>query len=89
MARDLLRRAAGKGVVPWGISFHVGSQQRDPTQWDGALASATRLFRELEIDGIELGMVNLGGGFPTRYLKDVPTAMEYGQAIFDSIRRHF
>src|SRR3712207_4438151 len=34
-------------------------------------------------------MVNLGGGFPTRYLKEVPAAEAYGQAIFDALRRHF
>jgi ornithine decarboxylase len=34
-------------------------------------------------------MVNLGGGFPTRYLKDVPGADAYGQAIFGALRRHF
>ena len=34
-------------------------------------------------------MVNLGGGFPTRYLKDVPAAQAYGQAIFSALRKHF
>jgi ornithine decarboxylase len=29
-------------------------------------------------------MVNMGGGFPTKYLKDVPAAQAYGQAIFDA-----
>ena len=39
--------------------------------------------------GIVLTLVNMGGGFPTRYLKDVPAAAAYGQAIFASLRRHF
>jgi ornithine decarboxylase len=34
-------------------------------------------------------MVNLGGGFPTKYLKDVPAVKAYGQAIFRSLRKHF
>jgi ornithine decarboxylase len=34
-------------------------------------------------------MVNMGGGFPTKYLKDVPTAQAYGKAIFGALRRHF
>ncbi|MDR3517118.1 MAG: type III PLP-dependent enzyme [Azospirillaceae bacterium] len=89
MARELLIKAAGKGVVPYGLSFHVGSQQRDPTQWDAALQTAAALFRDLESQGIELTMVNMGGGFPTRYLRDIPSAVQYGQAIFDSLRRHF
>jgi len=38
---------------------------------------------------MQLAMVNLGGGFPTRYLKDVPAAAAYGRAIFDGLRKHF
>ena len=34
-------------------------------------------------------MVNMGGGFPTRYLKDVPVAQAYGQAIFSALRKQF
>jgi ornithine decarboxylase len=38
---------------------------------------------------MQLQMLNLGGGFPTRYLKDVPAADDYGRAIFRGLRRHF
>ncbi|HYC05848.1 MAG TPA: type III PLP-dependent enzyme, partial [Azospirillaceae bacterium] len=47
------------------------------------------LFRELEEQGVVLRMVNLGGGFPTRYRKDVPTSAQYGEAIDAALRRHF
>jgi len=89
MARDLLIKARAMGVTPWGVSFHVGSQQKDLTQWDKAIFEVAQLFRELEILGIDLGMINMGGGFPTRYRTDVPESAAYGQAIFDSLRRHF
>lgn len=89
MARDLLIKARALGVTPWGVSFHVGSQQKDLTQWDKAIFEVAQLFRELEILGIDLGMINMGGGFPTRYRSDVPESAAYGQAIFDSLRRHF
>jgi ornithine decarboxylase len=89
MARDLLLQATAKGVVPFGVSFHVGSQQRDPNQWDAALAATAQLFRALEAEGVELKMVNLGGGFPTRYRNDVPSAEAYGAAIFKALRTHF
>jgi len=38
---------------------------------------------------LNLSMVNLGGGFPTKYLKNVPTVRTYGNAIFKSLRKHF
>ena len=89
MAVDVLRRADRLGLEAHGVSFHVGSQQTDLGAWDKALGDAKRVFATLADEGIVLKMVNMGGGFPTRYLKDVPTAQAYGQAIFGAIRRHF
>ncbi len=89
MARDLLARARGLGVNPWGVSFHVGSQQKDPESWDAALAEAAGLFRDLEAVGVELGMVNLGGGFPATYRDAVPGTSAYGAAIMAAVRRRF
>ncbi len=89
MATRVLEHAHRLGLQAHGLSFHVGSQQRNPLMWDGALASASAVFKDLAERGIVLQMVNLGGGFPTKYLKDVPAVKRYGQAIFDSLRKHF
>src|SRR5215813_14622552 len=37
-----------------------------------AVGAAAKIFRRLREDGIDLRMLNLGGGFPTRYRTDVP-----------------
>lgn len=89
MAAGVLEHAHRLGLVAYGLSFHVGSQQRNPRMWDGALKDCGAIFRDLAERGINLTMVNLGGGFPTRYLKDVPAVKAYGQAIFRALRRHF
>ncbi len=89
MAVDVLRRAHALGLEAYGVSFHVGSQQTDLAAWDRALGDARQVFATLAEEGIVLRMVNLGGGFPTRYLRDVPAAEAYGQAIFDALRKHF
>jgi ornithine decarboxylase len=89
MAESLLKAAPAKGLIPVGVSFHVGSQQRDPAQWDEALAETASLFRRLEADGVHLSLVNLGGGFPTRYRRDVPTTEAYGVSIRHALERHF
>jgi ornithine decarboxylase len=34
-------------------------------------------------------MVNMGGGFPARYLKEVPGVPSYGEAIFRALTDHF
>jgi ornithine decarboxylase len=89
MAKDLMLRAPKLGLVPFGLSFHVGSQQTNPARWDAAVAETAKLFRELEGLGVELRMVNLGGGFPARYRKRVPTIAKYVEEIRAALRRHF
>jgi ornithine decarboxylase len=89
MAADVLEHAHRLGLEAYGVSFHVGSQQPDVSAWDQALASAAAIFRQCAERGISLSMVNLGGGFPTRYLKDIPAVEHYGDAIFCALSRHF
>ena len=89
MAVDVLVYAHQLGLVSHGVSFHVGSQMTRLDAWDSALSDARRVFDKLAQQGIYLRMVNMGGGFPTRYLRDVPAAQEYGQAIFGALRKHF
>jgi ornithine decarboxylase len=89
MAVDVLEHAHRQGLRAYGVSFHVGSQQRNTGSWDVALAAASAIFRECAERGIHLSMVNLGGGFPTKYLKDVPAVEAYGQSIFQALSKHF
>src|SRR5499433_1517236 len=89
MAVDVLELAKRLGLEPCGISFHVGSQQRKVKAWDRALAMASTVFRDCAERGINLTMVNMGGGFPTKYLKDVPPVVQYGRSIFRALRKHF
>ncbi len=89
MAVDVLEHAHRLGLEAHGVSFHVGSQQRRTQAWDLALKSAAAIFRACADRGIALGMVNLGGGFPTKYLKEVPAVESYGRSIFRALRKHF
>ena len=89
MATDVLEQAHRLGLEAYGVSFHVGSQQTNTEAWDIALASASAIFRECAERGIHLRMVNLGGGFPARYLKPVPGVESYGDSIFRALSRHF
>lgn len=89
MAPEVLEHAHRLGLEAYGVSFHVGSQQANLNAWDVALAMAARVFREMSLRGIDLKMVNMGGGFPARYLKDVPGVPRYGEAIFQALSKHF
>jgi ornithine decarboxylase len=88
-ATDILELAHRRGLVAHGISFHVGSQQHNVEAWDRALSSAAAIFRACAERGINLAMVNLGGGFPAKYVRKTPKLESYGKAIFRALRRHF
>ena len=89
MAIEVLEHAYRLGLEAYGVSFHVGSQQKNTGAWDAALGQASRVFRECAERGIQLSMVNLGGGFPTKYLKRIPAVESYGDAIFRGLTKHF
>lgn len=88
-AFELMLMARDRGVAPYGLSFHVGSQQKDPEQWDEALRITGDLFRALEARGVLLQMVNLGGGFPAIYRDEMPGTEAYGEAIRSALVQHF
>ncbi len=88
-AVDVLEYAHARGLEAYGVSFHVGSQQANPEAWDNALHATASVFRILSERGIQLRMVNLGGGFPAKYRKGIPRVKAYGRAIHSALRRHF
>ncbi len=89
MAFDLLCKARELGLVPTGVTFHVGSQQKNVEAWDSAVELSADLFRQLEAVGIELSTINLGGGLPAKYSEDVSEIGEYAFAVMSSMTRHF
>lgn len=89
MAVELMVYAHALGLRAYGISFHVGSQQSDVGSYDRALEHVAEIFQALSEKGIDLSMVNMGGGFPARYLRDIPDVDSYARAISDALHRHF
>ena len=81
MGRMLMLRAEKLGLDPFGLSFHVGSQQTDTAAYEAAIARVAMLFTDLTDAGVNLRMLNLGGGFPTRYRDEVPGVDDFGHAI--------
>ena len=90
MALDLLILAKQLGLVPYGISFHVGSQQRDIDVWDAAIAKVKVIFERLkEEDGITLQMINMGGGFPANYIQRTNDLETYAAEITRFLKEDF
>jgi ornithine decarboxylase len=77
------------GLNPRGISFHVGSQQHDVTQWRVALSICKELFDAAARQDIALDLVNMGGGFPAHYIHPVEETYVYAAEITDYVRELF
>jgi ornithine decarboxylase len=88
-ARELMLEAGERGLDPYGLSFHVGSQQTTTRAYEVAIGKVAMLFTDLTEAGINLRMMNLGGGFPTRYRDDVPEIDQFGNAIMSAMTEQF
>jgi len=88
-ARELMIRAAELGMDPYGLSFHVGSQQTATDSYEAAIGQVGMLFTDLRDAGVDLRMVNLGGGFPVPYRTEVPGIDRFAHAIMHAMTAHF
>ena len=88
-ARRLMLRAADLGLDPYGLSFHVGSQQKHGAAYEAAIGQVAMLFTDLTERGVDLRMLNLGGGFPIPYREAVPGIDHFARAIMRALTRHF
>lgn len=88
--QSILVYSKSLGLVPYGVSFHVGSQTYNKFKWKEAIMEVAEIFYSLkENHGIELEMINLGGGMPIAHVRPIPTVDEIGTIISDSIDNYF
>jgi len=84
-AYDLMLLARRLGLRPYGVTFHVGSQCQSTGAWRSAIRQAGQLMDRLRDEGIELEMLDLGGGFPARYVDGQPSIEQLGRVIGEEI----
>ncbi len=89
MALELFLLAKKCGLVPYGISFHVGSQQRDISVWNAALGKSRYIIDWLREEGIELECVNMGGGLPGDYIEKSQSIETYAEGISHYLEENF
>lgn len=88
-ALGLLLYAKEKGLNPVGITFHVGSQCNNVYNWNAALDKAKELFEMANDKGMNLSILNIGGGYPIRYTKQVIEIETIEKKIDNVIRQKF
>jgi ornithine decarboxylase len=74
---DVLSRAKQVGLDVIGISFHAGSQMSDPDKMVEGIQLARRVFDQARDIGYEFTLLDIGGGFPTQYTKEITDVEEF------------
>jgi ornithine decarboxylase len=88
-AVELLMQAQNRGLKPYGIAFHVGSQCTNAATWTKAIEKSQVVWELAAKKGMRLHLLNIGGGFPIKYTKPVPSIAEIAQVIRDSLAEAF
>jgi ornithine decarboxylase len=87
-AERLVREARRRGIRVGGFSFHVGSQLDDPDRFvhavDETIAFMSRLERQLRV---RFDTLDIGGGFPVGYDRDVAGIEDIASGIRPSLER--
>ncbi|MDW4498575.1 type III PLP-dependent enzyme [Sulfitobacter sp. D35] len=85
----LLDLASDLGLVPYGLSFHVGSQTREAEYWVPVLDQIAPLWHAARAAGHDLQLLNIGGGFPAFYGQTVQAPKAYAAEVVALVEARF
>src|ERR671910_2595739 len=85
-AREIIALAAKLGAALAGVTFHVGSQCRNPENWRVALEKSRALFDVMARAGLKPRLLNIGGGYPVRHVKPIPSIEVIGQVVNEGLK---
>jgi ornithine decarboxylase len=89
-AVDLIEAAFKAGLTVEGLSFHVGSQCTNFTNYTQALNLAAGIFKEAHARGYpQVKILDIGGGFPTAYDQHVKPFAQLAKVINAELNRLF
>ena len=82
----IIAEAAALGADLAGVTFHVGSQCRNPENWRVGIQHAKRVFRKMRLAGLTPRLLNIGGGYPVRHVKPIPSIERIAEVVNHGIR---
>lgn len=85
----LAEHARAKGLVPVGLSFHIGSQTKHPHMWTSTLDYIAELWSQGQSAGFNFTLLNIGGGFPSYYGVDITEPRQYNEILNTMIKKKF
>jgi len=80
-AEEIIALAAELNADLAGVTFHVGSQCRNVDNWRIGIETAKRTMRKMRLKGLKPRLLNIGGGFPVRHTKPIPSIEVIGEVV--------
>ena len=84
--REIVATAAKLGTDLAGVTFHVGSQCRNPENWRVGIERARGVFDAMLKAGLKPRLLDIGGGFPVRHVKPIPSIEVIGEVVNDALQ---
>ncbi len=88
-ALSILEHAKDKGLVPLGVTFHVGSQCNNLRNWFIAIRNTSRLWEKARSKGMRLLVLNMGGGIPVKYMQESLKIEDVAYYVKGLLRKYF
>ena len=84
--REIVAAAAKLGADLAGVTFHVGSQCRNPENWRVGIEKARAVFDAMTKVGLKPRLLDIGGGFPVRHVKPIPSIEVIGEVVDEALK---
>ena len=85
-AREIIATAAKLGADLAGVTFHAGSQCRNPANWRVGMEKARTVFDAMIKAGLKPRLLDIGGGFPVRHVKPIPSIEVIGEVVNEALK---
>lgn len=82
---EIIQEAVKLNADLAGVTFHVGSQCRNPQNWRVGIERAKKVFADMKHAGLNPRLLNIGGGYPVRHIKPIPSIEIIAEVINDAI----
>ena len=84
--REIIATAAKIGADLAGVTFHVGSQCRNPENWRVGIEKSRAVFDAMAKAGLRPRLLDVGGGFPVRHVKPIPSIEVIGEVVNEALK---
>ncbi len=83
--KEIITEATTLNADLAGVTFHVGSQCRNPQNWRVGIERAIKVFSDMRTAGLNPRLLNIGGGYPVRHTKPIPSIDVIADVINEAI----